>query len=194
MTGLTTLTVGCAGVALLVLPGRTRAQLRRAALRGRKPRTHRRVRAEPKLTDLELAAIWDLFAACLRAGLPIPQAIKAVTDGVAGAEMDALRSTASLLLLGADPAQAWAEARAGPRTAELARAAQRTARSGSALAGVAEEMAAQLRISMSDAAEAKAQRAGVLIAGPLALCFLPAFLCLGVAPVVLGLVGRLDLF
>lgn len=194
MTGLTTLTVGCAGVALLVLPGRTRAQLRRAALRGRKPRTHRRVRAEPKLTDLELAAIWDLFAACLRAGLPIPQAIKAVTDGVAGAEMDALRSTASLLLLGADPAQAWAEARAGPRTAELARAARRTARSGSALAGVAEEMAAQLRISMSDAAEAKAQRAGVLIAGPLALCFLPAFLCLGVTPVVLGLVGRLDLF
>ncbi len=36
-----------------------------------------------------------------------------------------------------------------------------------------------------------AERAGVLIAGPLGLCFLPAFLCLGIVPVVLGLAGRL---
>ncbi|MGZ4553670.1 MAG: type II secretion system F family protein, partial [Mycobacteriaceae bacterium] len=28
-------------------------------------------------------------------------------------------------------------------------------------------------------------------AGPLGLCFLPAFMCLGVAPVVLGLAGPL---
>jgi hypothetical protein len=33
----------------------------------------------------------------------------------------------------------------------------------------------------------------VLVAGPLGLCFLPAFLCLGIAPVIAGLVGRLGL-
>ena len=38
-------------------------------------------------------------------------------------------------------------------------------------------------------ATAAAERAGVLIAGPLGLCFLPAFVCLGVVPVVAGLAG-----
>jgi hypothetical protein len=36
---------------------------------------------------------------------------------------------------------------------------------------------------------AAAQRASVLIAGPLGLCYLPAFLCLGIVPVVAGLAG-----
>jgi hypothetical protein len=29
----------------------------------------------------------------------------------------------------------------------------------------------------------------VLIAGPLGLCFLPAFVCLGIVPVIVGLAG-----
>lgn len=186
-----------AGLALLVLPGQAVARTRLnqlfppAKTRFRLPT---RLRPKAKLDDLGLAATWDLFAACLRAGLPVPTAISAITDGRDGPEVDALQATAGLLTLGADPAQAWAPARAGPGTAELARAAQRTARSGSALAAVAEELAVQLRTSMADKAEAKAQRAGVLIAGPLALCFLPAFLCLGVVPVVVGLASRLTAF
>ncbi|WP_236796292.1 type II secretion system F family protein [Amycolatopsis sp. GM8] len=185
-----------AGLALLILPGQAAAHLRLTRLfqpagpRFRLPR--RRPRAKPD--DLGLAATWDLFAACLRAGLPVPAAISAVIDGQAGREADALRATAGLLSLGAGPAEAWAPARAGPGTAELARAAQRTARSGTALAAVAEELAVDLRLSMTDKAEAAAQRAGVLIAGPLALCFLPAFLCLGVVPVVVGLATRLTVF
>jgi hypothetical protein len=38
-------------------------------------------------------------------------------------------------------------------------------------------------------AGAAAQRASVLIAGPLGLCYLPTFLCLGIVPVVAGLAG-----
>ena len=34
---------------------------------------------------------------------------------------------------------------------------------------------------------AAVQRAGVWVLAPLGLCFLPAFLCLGVAPLVLGI-------
>ncbi len=41
----------------------------------------------------------------------------------------------------------------------------------------------------SAASGAAAERAGVLIAGPLGLCFLPAFVCLGIVPVVAGLAG-----
>ena len=41
--------------------------------------------------------------------------------------------------------------------------------------------------TLLDSAQARAQRAAVLITGPLGLCFLPAFLVLGIAPVVIGL-------
>ncbi|GHF74874.1 pilus assembly protein TadC [Amycolatopsis bartoniae] len=180
-----------AGTALLVLPGRVAARARLAGLFAPPRPLRLRIPRRRRREDVNLAATWDLFAACLRAGLPVPTALSAVTAGAGGREVEALRATAGLLSLGAAPAEAWAPARASPATAELARAAERTARSGSALAAVAEELAVGLRTAMADQAEAKAQRAGVLIAGPLALCFLPAFLCLGVVPVVLGLVGRL---
>lgn len=39
-------------------------------------------------------------------------------------------------------------------------------------------------------ADAAAGRAGVLIAGPLGLCFLPAFVCSRIVPVVAGLAGE----
>lgn len=140
---------------------------------------------------LRIAVTGDLLAACLKAGLPVPTAVREVAGSAPPAAAKALRSTADLLALGAEPEQAWEPARVCPDTAELARAACRTARSGSALAGVASAMAVRARAATADEAEARAQRAGVLITGPLGLCFLPAFLCLGVIPVVAGLATRL---
>ncbi|SHE73132.1 type II secretion system F family protein [Streptoalloteichus hindustanus] len=138
-----------------------------------------------------LAAGWDLLAASLTAGLPVPAAVRACLTGLPAAPAAVLRRVAELLALGADPVAAWAPALDHPDTAQLARAARRTARSGSALADVARLLAAELRAEAKDSAESHAQRAGVLITGPLGLCFLPAFLCLGVVPVVLGLARRL---
>jgi pilus assembly protein TadC len=51
------------------------------------------------------------------------------------------------------------------------------------------DRAHQCRDDAAHAATAAAERAGVLIAGPLGLCFLPAFVCLGIVPVVAGLAG-----
>ncbi|WP_233519975.1 type II secretion system F family protein [Prauserella sp. PE36] len=148
----------------------------------------------PSADPLRLAATGDLLAACLTAGLPVPTAVRAVAGTAPPEEAAALRATADLLALGAQPAEAWEPSRRCPSTAELARAACRTARSGSALAEVASGMAERARSAVGDEAEARAQRAGVLITGPLGLCFLPAFLCLGVVPVVLGLAERLTVF
>lgn len=47
--------------------------------------------------------------------------------------------------------------------------------------------AADLRADRARKAAARAQRAQVLITAPVGLCFLPAFLAVGVAPVVIGL-------
>jgi Flp pilus assembly protein TadB len=146
----------------------------------------------PAGDQLATAATWDLLAACLRAGLPVPTAVLAVAGGLPAAAATALRSTSELLALGADPVTAWEPALHCPGTAELARGARRTARSGTALAGVAVELAAAIRAQAGDLAEARAQRAGVLITGPLGLCFLPAFVCLGIVPVVIGLATQLS--
>ncbi|MDQ0378716.1 type II secretion system F family protein [Amycolatopsis thermophila] len=189
-----TLAVALIGAALLTLPGRPVPGLRLAALLPAPRAPARPRRRPPKADPLELAATWDLLAACLRAGQPVPAALRAVTEGAAGPEADALRAAAGLLELGADADEGWAPALGCPGTAEFARAAKRTARSGTTLADAARDLAQDIRAGLSDRAEARAQRAGVLIAGPLGLCFLPAFVCLGVVPVVLGLAGRLTVF
>src|SRR5690606_13700950 len=100
-----------------------------------------------------------------------------------------------LLALGADAATAWERAAqeatdASGEIAALARLARRSARSGSSLAVAVGELAEQRRGAVEDAAAARAERAGVLIGGPLGLCFLPAFICLGIVPVIIGLAGR----
>lgn len=140
---------------------------------------------------LALAAAWDLLAACLQAGMAVPVAVRAVADGLDGPAAPALRQTAELLALGADAEQAWLPALDCPGTERLARAARRSGRSGTALADSLSRLALAQRAEARARSEAGAQRAGVLIAGPLGLCFLPAFLALGVIPVVLGLAAGL---
>jgi pilus assembly protein TadC len=139
--------------------------------------------AEP----LALAASYDLLAVSLRTGLPTPVAIAAVANSAPGPLGSVLARAAQSLALGAEPQAAWQEAANLPLTAGLARMAKRSAQSGTALADGLVELATTARAEALDHATARAGRAGVLLAGPLGLCFLPAFLCLGVIPVVIGL-------
>ncbi|AHM09435.1 putative alanine rich membrane protein [Mycobacterium tuberculosis variant bovis BCG str. ATCC 35743] len=106
-----------------------------------------------------------------------------------------LRRAADLLALGADPNIAWSRPPDLPpgthdaQTDAVLRLARRSAASGAALADGIVELAVQVRHDAAQAAAAAAERAGVLIAGPLGLCFLPAFLCVGIVPLVVGLAG-----
>jgi pilus assembly protein TadC len=139
---------------------------------------------------VELAAAWAQLAVCLKAGLPVAAAVVAAADQLDGGTGHTLRRVAGLLELGSDPAQAWQAAEDDPAVAAFARAAGRSAATGAALARSARVESARVRDTLTDAAEARAQRAGVLIAAPLGLCFLPAFLVLGVVPIVIGLAGE----
>lgn len=147
----------------------------------------RGARADP----LALAAGWDLFAVCLRAGVSIPDTMRAAAAEFTGPSAAAFREVADLLALGADHASAWRPALQAAETAELARAARRTGHTGSALAHVGTELAKETRAKAGEYAEACAQRAAVWVAAPLGLCFLPAFLCLGVLPVAVGMASHL---
>ena len=138
----------------------------------------------------DLATAWTQLAVCLEAGLPVAAAAATAASSLDGREGGTLRRVAALLELGADAAEAWAGAGQVPSLAAFARAAGRSAGTGSALARAARAEGERLRAGLTDAAEARAQRAAVLITAPLGLCFLPAFLVLGVAPIVIGLVGE----
>lgn len=136
-----------------------------------------------------VAAAFDLFAACLRAGMPIAAAAEVVA-GAAPAELAAaLRLGADRLRLGADPVEAWGEAGDDGPLVDFARAARRSARSGAPLSESVAELAARRRAENEDRVAADIERAGVLVSGPLGLCFLPAFVCIGIVPVVIGLAG-----
>ncbi|MFD0361870.1 type II secretion system F family protein [Nocardia sp. GCM10030253] len=197
MTGIAGGAVLLLAGALLVLPGRVAVTRRLRALcrDGSEPLV---VSGRGACDDpLAVASVFDLLAACLRAGLPMADAARAVAPGAPAVLGDSLRRAADLLALGADAATAWERAaqdavgRPGAAEVEsLARMARRSARSGASLAVAVGELAEQHRGAVEDAAAARAERAGVMISGPLGLCFLPAFICLGIVPVVIGLAGR----
>jgi Flp pilus assembly protein TadB len=138
----------------------------------------------------ELAGRGELLAVCLEAGLPVAAAVTATAAPLTGGTGARLRRVAGLLELGADPAEAWQAAIDVPALATFARAARRSAGTGAALAQVARTEGTRIRATLLDTAQARAQRAAVLITGPLGLCFLPAFLVLGIAPVVIGLASE----
>ncbi|MEX7473998.1 type II secretion system F family protein [Mycobacterium adipatum] len=146
-------------------------------------------RADP----LAAASCFDVLAACLSAGMATASAAEAAAVLAPSALADQLTRAAHLLVLGADSERAWADPGAsGDRHgAVLARLARRSANSGAALASSVAELADQVRVDAGAAADAAAERAAVLIAGPLGLCYLPAFICLGIVPVVAGLAGDL---
>lgn len=148
-----------------------------------------RRRADP----LAAASCFDVLAACLSAGMATASAAAAAADVAPALLADQLRRAAHLLALGAESDRAWGDPGVtGDRHgAVLARLARRSANSGAALAGSVAELADQVRVDAGAAADAAAERAAVLIAGPLGLCYLPAFICLGIVPVVAGLAGDL---
>lgn len=146
---------------------------------------------------LATASTLEVLAACLRSGMAVSTAAGAVAASAPPNLARILHRASDLLALGADPASAWAGPSEGARDRRhaddhadaLLRLARRSASSGAALAQGVAELASQTRDDAADAARAAAERASVLIAGPLGLCYLPAFLCLGIVPVVAGLAG-----
>lgn len=137
------------------------------------------------VADLPVAV--DLLAACLRGGAPWHEAVAAVAVAVGGPLGDELRTVSVQIQLGADPADAWLALAKEPTLAPLARAAVRATRTGAALAPTLTRLAQDQRRVARSAAAAKARTAGVHSLAPLGLCFLPAFVLLGVVPAVAGI-------
>ncbi|SEE63652.1 Type II secretion system (T2SS), protein F [Streptomyces sp. 2112.3] len=139
----------------------------------------------------ELAPAGDLLAACLAAGAGPRESAEAVGRSLDGPVAERLRQVAAELRLGGEPAVVWPRLAALPGAEGLARCMERAGISGVPAVESASRVAAELRAEQARAATARARRAGVLVTLPLSACFLPAFLALGVVPVLIGLAGGL---
>ncbi|MFE9699051.1 type II secretion system F family protein [Streptomyces sp. NPDC006270] len=139
--------------------------------------------------QLPLAA--DLLAACIAVGAGPREAAQAVGESIGGPVGDRLARTAAEIRLGGEPAEAWGRFGEIPGAGPMARCLHRAGSTGAPAAEPVARLAESMRADRARAAVARAQRAGVLITAPVGLCFLPAFLAVGVAPVIIGLAGEL---
>ncbi|MER5829937.1 type II secretion system F family protein [Streptomyces sp. NPDC002130] len=150
--------------------------------------------ADPGAPDLAEAArqlplAADLLAACIAAGAGPVIAAQAVGEALGGPVGDALARGAAEVRLGGEPGSAWRRLGAVPGAEGLARLLERADVSGLPAAVPVARLAAEARADWGRAATARARRAGVMVSAPVGLCFLPAFIAVGVLPVVIGLAG-----
>ena len=148
------------------------------------------VRRRKEARAAELPLVLDLVGVCLRAGMPLVAALETVAAALPGPFSEDLRVVAGLQRLGAAPAAAWEHLVDDADLAPVARAVSRSAESGSRLAAAFDRLATDRRSALAAAGTARAQSAGVVAMAPLGLCFLPAFVCLGIVPVVLSLAAE----
>ncbi|MFD1113925.1 type II secretion system F family protein, partial [Sphaerisporangium aureirubrum] len=160
---------GCAGGVVVVL--------RRRGETGEERSERMRV-----MGDLPFAV--DLMVACLRAGLPVAGAVEIAAEAVGGPLAAKLSSVTGRSRLGAVPEEAWAELRDDPALSTLARDMTRAATTGAPVADVLSRLSDDATREAQAASSAAARRAGVQVIAPLGLCFLPAFVFLGIIPIV----------
>ncbi|GAA4589733.1 hypothetical protein GCM10023194_44730 [Planotetraspora phitsanulokensis] len=154
----------------------------------REPADVRR-RRERMAADLPFAA--DLVAACLRAGQPLSGAIETTAGALGGPLGERLSWVAAQVRLGADPEDVWAVVASEPPLGALARTMIRAAQNGAPVADALTRLADDARDAARAASAAVARKAGVQAVAPLGLCFLPAFVFLGIVPVVAGLAAQI---
>jgi Flp pilus assembly protein TadB len=133
----------------------------------------------------------DLVAACLASGAAPDVAVEAAVRAVGAPAADVLLPAVAALRLGADPAAVWREVAQVDGLAALARAFARSQHSGAALADLLPRVAEEVRAASRARADARIRTAAVRLTAPLGAALLPAFVLLGVVPVVASWVGVL---
>ncbi|WP_255771298.1 type II secretion system F family protein [Pseudarthrobacter sulfonivorans] len=137
----------------------------------------------------DTAMMLELVGAMLDAGSGIGRSLELVAASASRDYSKALRPVVSALAIGADWETAWRSSEVRlPEILELRDALGFAALTGAPSSAILYAQAARLRRERFRAAEKRAAALGVKLVIPLGLCSLPAFICLGVVPVLLALV------
>lgn len=139
--------------------------------------------------DLPLAV--HLLGAALAAGSAVVSALADVADALPGPVAEELGLARARLQLGIDPVTSWRamDGALQPLGRTMARAHESGASVSAAVARLAEDLRLQRRLRTEELARSVEVRA----AAPLGLCFLPAFVVLGVVPMVAGIFSGMPL-
>lgn len=134
---------------------------------------------------LDVVVLLDLLDAAIASGASLPRALGAVGGCAGGADGEAMTRASSALVMGADWPTAWAGAprRLQPVIDGLAPTWVTGSAPGPALRAASD----QVRRERRSAAREAAGRLGVHLVLPLGLCFLPAFILIGLVPVMVSL-------
>ena len=134
----------------------------------------------------EVPLLLELLGSMLQAGLALPRALE-IAARVASVSGPPLARAAAALQLGTDWDHAWPDAKPGSAVDQLRAALHFAASTGAPSAQLLYSRARQLRRSRHRELEKRAAALGVRLVIPLGVCSLPAFLCLGVVPVLLAM-------
>jgi hypothetical protein len=172
-------------VVWLVLPARADDRCRRLTSHA----TDRRAEPPAETETARVAAIFDLMAAALDAGLPPGQALSAVASAMPTGPRTQAQQAAAMLELSAEPRTVWELLATDEALGPLGQALVRADQSGAPVAEAVRVLADEARRSDRSERLERARRVGVRTAAPLGLCFLPAFLLVAVVPTIIGLIG-----
>ena len=139
----------------------------------------------------DLPHLVGLFAVTLRAGAAPGDGAAVACAALPGPAADRLAGVAARLALGADPVQVWASLEDDPALAPVGRTIGRAQSTGAPVVPAVERLADDLARRARAEVEERARAVGVRAALPLGLCLLPAFLLVGIVPLVAGLVRGL---
>lgn len=155
------------------------------------------VRAGPAtptpMGPLDAARALDVTAAALQAGKALLPAWELGVGQLARGNrseasegQDLLQHSLALLYLGGGE-QAWLALADHPLFGPIARQAAQQTRAGTSLADGMRQQAEHLRRVAADKAIAGAEKVLIALAAPLTLCFLPAFVFVGLIPLAIGM-------
>lgn len=138
---------------------------------------------------MSLPHVVDLLAACLAVGLSPSAALERVCSAVDPPMGEELAGISSRLRLGVDPVRVWTDLGGHPQLGPLGRCVARATESGASVADAMHRLAEDQRRASRAEVESRARSVGVKAAVPLGLCLLPAFILVGVVPMVAGSLG-----
>jgi Flp pilus assembly protein TadB len=141
------------------------------------------VRDREQITaSVPLAA--ELLAAAMAAGCPPGPAAEAVGAALPGQLGARLGGVAGALRVGTEPSVAWRSIGSEPGLRSLGRAMADASARGVSPVVVLERIARDAEDAARWSAEARARAVGARAAVPLGLCFLPAFVLIGIVPMI----------
>ena len=136
-------------------------------------------------TRIEVPVLMELIGAALGAGAAVPRGLQATGDAIGGNDGLGLCRVGAALRLGASWSEAWREAPA--RLQPIAAALRPSWEDGAAPREALRAASSDLRREYRDASRTAAAQLAVRLVLPLGLCLLPAFVLLGLMPILLSL-------